>query len=136
MLYFILNHLFSTKSILSIFFRIFFHRNILYICGIKHACTYTRKHENSAYMHQCQCTDTHFRMWSFKRVHAHVYAFFAATIGSDFCGGDKEGFTVGRDVATIPLGFALCESEWKPVSQLGEQARACSVREELYYEHV
>lgn len=136
-IYFILNHLFSTKSILPIFFRIFFHRDILHtFVGIKHACTYTRKHEHSA---SCISVSALTRTFACEALNMCTHTYMRSLrqrLALTSVEGIRKGSAVGRDVTTIPLGFALCESEWKPVSQLGEQARACSVREELCYEHV
>lgn len=49
-------------------------------------------------------------------MHAHVYAFFAATIGSDFYGGDKEGFRGGERCDYNSTRFRVVW-EWVKTSQ-------------------
>ena len=119
------------KSILPIFFRS--HRNTPLYARCKTCVhvrvTHTHVRENSV----PACTSASsaptriLTRQRFRRVHAHACAFPRRRLVLAAGEGIKKHRAVGGDVTTIPLGFALWVSEWKPVSQSGEQARACSV---------
>lgn len=79
---------------------------------------YTLTHKNLACVHQ---GPMHRHVFShgniFMRVYVHACTSSRHRLALVAMEGIRKRRAVGRDVATIPLGFALWVSEWKPVSQ-------------------